>query len=272
MTEVDVAYYYVDEAGDLTLFGRRGKCLVGTEGVSHCFMVGMARVTDPRNFRDKLNGLRADLLADPYLGEVPSMQPQEKKTARCFHAKDDCPEVREKVFRFLARWDIKVQVGIRRKRSLVEEAHRSNSAGLPWKADSVYDRMVTTLFKRSLHTADHNVIVFARRGKSVREKALAEAIRRAQDNFERDTGVGAARPTRIISTVPSESCGLQAIDYFLWALQRFYERDETRYFNYLAPHYRLIMDFDDKRSGKAYGTWYSDENPLTGAKKMSVMG
>ena len=60
--------------------------------------------------------------------------------------------------------------------------------------------------------------------------------------------------------------------YFLWAIQRFYERDEARYFNYLAPHFRLIMDFDDKRSGKAYGTWYSDQNPLTSTKKMSVKG
>jgi len=32
------------------------------------------------------------------------------------------------------------------------------------------------------------------------------------------------------------------------------------------------MDFDDKRSGKKYGTWYSDQNPLTDAKKMSVRG
>jgi hypothetical protein len=272
MTEVQVAYYFVDEAGDLTLFGRRGKNPVGTEGVSHCFMVGMARIADPRSFRDELNGLRAGLLADPYLRDVPSMQSERKKTSRCFHAKNDCVEVREKVFRFLAGWDIKVQVGIRRKRSLIEEARRAESAGLPWKTDSVYDQMVTTLFKRPLHKADRNVITFARRGKSDRERALADAIGRAQANFERDTGVGAARPTKIISAVPSESCGLQAIDYFLWALQRFYERDEARYFNYLALHYRLIMDFDDKRNGKAYGTWYSDDDPLTGAKKMSVMG
>jgi hypothetical protein len=72
--------------------------------------------------------------------------------------------------------------------------------------------------------------------------------------------------------VPSVSCGLQAIDYFLWALQRFYERDEARHFNFLAGHYRLIMDFDDHRNGKDYGTWYSDQNPLTAYKKMSVMG
>lgn len=78
MTQDNVAYYYVDEAGDLTLFDRLGKCLVGTEGVSHCFMVGMAHIANPEGFRDELNGLRAEALADPYLREVPSMHPERK--------------------------------------------------------------------------------------------------------------------------------------------------------------------------------------------------
>jgi hypothetical protein len=52
--------------------------------------------------------------------------------------------------------------------------------------------------------------------------------------------------------------GLQVIDYFLWALQRLYERGEDRYFNYLRSSYKLVMDFDDKRTGKSYGTWYGE--------------
>jgi len=270
MSAPDKSYFYVDEAGDTTLFGRRGKPLLGTEGVSWCFMVGMAQIADPKGLRDRLNSLRGDLLGDPYLQSIPSIQPAAKKTARCFHAKDDCPEVREKVFRLLVDWDIKVQVGIRRKPTLIEEARLAQQLGVPWRADSVYDNMIKTLFKRPLHKANLNIIVFAKRGKAAREKALAEAIERAKINFERDTGIPADKPTKIIPAVPSESCGLQAIDYFLWALQRLYERGEDRYFSYLASHYRLIMDFDDQRSGKDYGTWYSDQNPLTKEKMMPV--
>lgn len=70
--------------------------------------------------------------------------------------------------------------------------------------------------------------------------------------------------------MPSDEAGLQVIDYFLWALQRFYERGDDRYFNYLASHYSRIMDFDDKRSGKDYGKWYNDGNPLTKEKIMPV--
>lgn len=272
MSDGGVAYFYVDEAGDLTLFGRRGKNLVGTEGVSKCFVVGMAHVANPRGFQDRLNRLRQDLLADPYLAQVPSMQPEARRTARFFHAKDDCAEVRQQVFRLLADWDIKVQAGVRRKWDLAKEARSARNAGRAWRGDSVYDHMVTTLFKGSLHKADRNEVTFARRGKSAREQALTKAIQHARSNFERDTGIPSDKATRIISTVPSESCGLQAIDYFLWALQRLYERGEARYFDYLAPHYRVIMDFDDKRSGKDYGTWYNDQNPLTKEKMMPVAG
>ncbi len=263
------AHFFVDEAGDLSLFGRRGKSLMGTEGVSKCFMVGVAQVLDPSALREDLAALHAELLKDQYLKHVCSMRPQAGKTAKFFHAKDDCPEVRREIYKLLARHDIKVQVAVRRKGRLIEQA-RGNPR--PLNPNSIYDDMVKSLFKRCLHKADRNVITFARRGKSAREEALRQAIRRAQDNFERDVGIVARRLTKVISSVPSESHGLQAVDYFLWAVQRLYEKGDDRYFNFLASKFRLIMDFDDKRSGKSYGTWYSDGKPLTKEKIMPVEG
>jgi len=265
-----VSLYFVDEAGDLTLFGRRGKNLVGTEGVSKCFMVGMAHMIDPVKLREELQLLHRELLHDPYLKDVPSMQAGKRKTARCFHAKDDCPEVRMEVFKLLAGHDIKVQVGIRRKASLVREARAALRAGRDWNPNTVYDNVVKTLFKRSLHKAK-TVIYFARRGKSDRARALREAIERARENFQRDTGISSDKPIRIVPSVPSEVAELQVIDYFLWALQRLYERGEDRYFEFLRPHYRLTMDFDDKRN-KSYGECYSDQNPLTREKIQPVAG
>ena len=270
MSNTDTNFFYVDETGDLTLLGRRGKNLVGTEGVSKCFMVGMAHIADPERVGRELNTLRLSLLDDPYLRQIPSMQPESKKTARFFHAKDDCPEVRMAVFKILAQQDIKVQVGVRRKGEMVKAARFMRSMNSRMNPNTVYDNLIKTLFKQSLHMAEANVIYFARRGKSGRQKALVAAIRRAKENFFRDTGIEVDRPTRVIPSVPSEEAGLQVIDYFLWALQRLYERGEDRYFNYLAPHYRRIMDFDDKQSGKDYGMWYNDQNPLTKEKIMPV--
>ena len=42
----NVRHYFVDEAGDTTLFGRYGKPLVGTTGTSRYFMVGRLEVGD----------------------------------------------------------------------------------------------------------------------------------------------------------------------------------------------------------------------------------
>jgi hypothetical protein len=270
MSNMDTNFFYVDETGDLTLLGRRGKNMVGTKGVSKCFMVGMAHIADPERVRRELKDLRISLINDPYLRQIPSMQSESKKTARFFHAKDDCPEVRMAVFKILAQQDIKVQVGVRRKAEMVIVERLARSMGRRRDPNTVYDDIVKTLFKQSLHKAEANVIYFARRGKSDRQKALVAAIQRAKENFFRDTGIVADRPTKVIPSVPSEEAGLQVIDYFLWALQRLYERGDDRYFNYLAKHYRLIRDFDDKRSGTDYGTWYNDDNPLTKEKIMPV--
>ncbi len=263
------AHFFVDEAGDLTLFGRRGKSLLGTEGVSKCFMVGVASIPDPVALKNELGALRRDLLDDGYLKQVYSMCLAAGKTAKFFHAKDDCPEVRREVYKLLARHDIKVQVAIRRKHRLLGEARMRQHLRNP---NVIYDDLVKSLFKRCLHKADQNVITFARRGKSAREEALRQAIRRAQDNFKRDVGIASQRPTQIIPLAPSDSHGLQAIDYFLWAIQRLYEKGEDRYFRFLAPQFRLIMDFDDTRNGKSYGRWYNDGDPLTKEKMMPVEG
>ena len=86
-----IHYYFVDEAGDLTLFGRRGKVLVGTPGCSRFFMLGVAQLPDPAAVERALNALRTGLLADPYFKGVPSMRPERRRTAMFFHAKNDLP-------------------------------------------------------------------------------------------------------------------------------------------------------------------------------------
>lgn len=96
-------HYYVDEAGHPVLFDGKGRILVGSEGCSTYFAVGLLDVPDPQGLGADVNNLRKDLLADPYFKDVPSMQPDQKKTALYFHAKDDLPEVRREVFKLLQR-------------------------------------------------------------------------------------------------------------------------------------------------------------------------
>ena len=101
MTEQTVRHYFVDEAGDSTLFNRRGKVIVGTPGCSRFFMLGLLEVPDPERMKAALEELRSKLLSDIYFKDVPSMQREARKTAMAFHAKDDLPEVRREVFALL---------------------------------------------------------------------------------------------------------------------------------------------------------------------------
>ena len=255
-------FYFVDEAGDLTLFNKKGQPLLGRDGVSYFFMVGVALLPNPSDAQQKLDELRRNLLADPYFRGVPSFQPEEKKTALAFHAKDDLPEVRREVFKLLAQLGTKMLVIIRAKSALISEGQALFRYGRKLQANDIYDDLVKRLFKNLLHKADHNEIVFARRGTGPRYEALQTAIEGARQNFMAQWGDRGNSTHQIHSAYPHQHAGLQVVDYYLWALQRLYERGEDRYFNLLASDFRLIMDIDDKRH-KPYGSWYSDKNPLT---------
>lgn len=82
-----------DEAGDSTLYSRRGKPLVGSIGCLRFFILGFLEAGDRCSLQIELDSLRQQLLNDPYFANVPSFQLQNRKTAQLFHAKDDVPEV-----------------------------------------------------------------------------------------------------------------------------------------------------------------------------------
>src|SRR5260221_5273240 len=88
-----VVNYFIDESGTPTLFGHRGKPIVGME-TSRYFLLGKLDVDDPDALGNALRELRQTLLADPFFNTAPSMQPEAGKTALAFHAKDDLAEVR----------------------------------------------------------------------------------------------------------------------------------------------------------------------------------
>jgi hypothetical protein len=52
------------------------------------------------------------------------------------------------------------------------------------------------------------------------------------------------------------------VDYFLWALQRLYERHEDRFWGVVASYAGTVHDMDDTRVD-AGGVHYTRDNPLT---------
>lgn len=263
----DLRRYFVDEGGDGTLFDRKGKVIIETEGCSRYFMLGLLDVADPVSLKQRLDDLRGRLLNDPYFKDVPSMQPQAGKTALAFHAKDDLPEVRREVLALLRETEgLRYFAVVTDKWRVLDYVRQQNLRHLDYRyhPNELYDYLTRRLFKNLLHKDGGYEIVFAKRGASDRTAALQAALEKARQRFVQQWSIAADAPIRVLSSTPPQHAGLQAADYFTWALQRLYEKGEDRYLNYLWGSVHLVQDIDDKRAA-GYGVYYTQKKPLTAA-------
>jgi hypothetical protein len=194
------------------------------------------------------------------------MQPEARKTALFFHAKDDIPEVRHRVFSLLIGQDIRFLAEVKSMANVLEYVRGRNQIDTTYRyhPNELYDHMVRRLLRNKLHTEECYRIVFARRGQSDRAKALREAIDAARQRFTAKYGLDVEPKIETHSGRPEEHGGLQAVDYFLWALQRLYERGEERYLAFLWPKVSLVHDIDDTTNSR-YGEYYTRKKPLIAA-------
>ena len=277
---MQTSHHFVDEAGDATLFGRHGKTLVGTDTVSRVFIVGRLEVIDPSKLAADFAALRAELLADPLLNTVPSMQPGTGKTALFFHAKDDVPEVRHAVFKTMLKHELRFSAVVKDKWVLWQDVQRRNAAqqGYRYKADGheLYDALCLQLFTQSGQFGAPREVTFAVRGSKPRTAALTAVLDAIDTDFENDFGFAPHGQTQVHSAHPSQSAGLQACDYLLWALQRFYERGEERYLAATWPIFHRVLDLDapvalSREHGPTTAPLeFNEKHPLTLASRAGV--
>ena len=246
--------------------------LAGTDAVSRFFVVGRLEVADIDALQADMSALRAELLADPLLKTVPSMQAVSGKTALFFHAKDDVPEVRHAVFKLLLKHDLRISAVVKEKQHLLAEVRKREAADpkYRYKADGheIYDDLIARLFGRFGEFGAQRQITFAVRGTKPRTAALKEVLDTIDLGFKGDFGFDPHGNTAVHSSYPSASAGLQACDYLLWALQRFYERDEERYLQAMWPKFVRVLDLDapaPKTKGKPVlgGVEFNEKHPLT---------
>lgn len=264
-----IRHYFVDEGGDSNLFSRKGKAIVGTEGCSRFFILGLLDVLDPIALKDSFDQLRTRLMGDTYFKNVPSMQLDERKTALAFHAKDDLPEVRRDVFKLLRDTEgLRFFAVVADKLSVLEYVRQRNNREPTYRYhhNELYDYLTGRLFNRRLRQHCRYDIIFSKRSKSGRIDSLRQAIQSAphllqnQNNLQNHILTDVS--LNISAATPKEYAGLQAVDYFIWALQRLYERDEDRYLTYLWDAFGLVHDVDDTRKTD-HGIYYTQNRPLT---------
>ncbi len=126
-------YFFVDESGDPTFFDARGNLLLDKGECSPILILGFAKTENPEMIRKEIAKLHEEIAADEYLKSIPSIA----KTNLHFHAKDDCAEVREKVFKLIKRLDFKAEFIVARKRlDVFSKRHKRNE-------DIFYHEIVT---------------------------------------------------------------------------------------------------------------------------------
>lgn len=273
----DLCHLYVDEAGTPDIFDAKGRNNIGQQGCSRFFFLGMLEVDDSVRLSEALKNLREELLADPYFNTAESFKPERKKTALLFHAKDDLPEVRVKVFDLLRSFgsELRFRAVVCDKQVIHqrEVAKREQTPGYRYNPDHLYDELARSLFGRFCRMADNYRLRIAKRGNKDRNSALRTAIEHAEADFAQSFGFsrGGADAWHTTVTNPRETVCLQAADYFLWALQRFYEprthpetgavTHEVRYLNAVWPQISQIHDLHHFGPGR--GTFFTQANPLT---------
>ena len=197
------------------------------------------------------------------------MQPEERKTALAFHAKDDLPEVRRDVFQILRDTEgLRFFAVVADKLSVLEYVRQRNKRELTYRyhPNELYDYLTGRLFKERLRQRSRYNVIFSKRGKSGRTRSLRQAIEFAPDLLQNQSNLPSSRLTgvslNVSAATPKEYAGLQAVDYFIWALQRLYERGEDRYLVYLWQAFGLVHDIDDT-SETLYGVYYTQNKLLT---------
>lgn len=251
------AYYFVDEAGDPVFYNRNGEIIVGQEGCSRILMLGFMETEDPHIIRQELQKIRDRIKDDPYLKDVPSL----KKSLAYFHATDDCPEVRQEVYKCINSLNIKCQFVVARKIEGVFKKHGCSES-------KFYDALISHLFKNILHRAKNNFIYFSKRGSKNRQEPLEKAIEHAKKLFETKFFIKVGSKAYIQSQIPTGEPCLQVIDYMNWAVYRVFTKKDTRYYNFIKDKVSFIWDIYD--TTKYPNNFYSKANEFD-AKKISPL-
>jgi len=110
-TPSSASYFFVDESGDPTFYDAKGHLIVGEKGCSPILILGFISTDQPHLLRQELLLLQKELANEKYLMAVPSF----KNSLRVFHAKDDCPEVRQAVFKLIVNLPFESQFIVARK-------------------------------------------------------------------------------------------------------------------------------------------------------------
>ena len=259
-----VTHRFIDEVGDTTFYGKGKEMILGQEGVSLVFGMGIVKFNRPlAEVRAEIVALHQQVERDPLLNTIPSVAKRIAKGGFFFHACKDSDDVRTVFLHYLHSLKCEVEIVIARKvPSLFINKHHG-------KDDEFYADVLSHLIKNRLKQPRRLVLNIAERGSSTRGKVLEDAqikaIGRAgkrwgTDDLKCEVAFNVQTPLREpLLTVP---------DYFGWAVQRVFEKGQTRFYDYLREKIRLVVDLYDSEKYAGNRNYYDQRNPLTAQNKI----
>jgi hypothetical protein len=263
-------HVFIDEAGDTTFFGKGKENIVGQNGVSKTFCLGMVQIKeDFDELREKISKKALEIENSSYYSKVASVKMRIKKYGKfVFHAKDDLPEIRKEFYDFILKQNFSLQVVVGRKiMSLYIKKHNSNS-------NEFYADLLSHLIKDKFN--NHKIVLnIAERESSTSAVNLRKAQAKAEERAKKSSKFSQNEiQGKIAFNVQSYSTDpiLCLADYSLWAVQRILEKGETRFYDYIFDKIVLVVDlydYQDKTKPKWYN-YYHKDNPLTENNQIKI--
>lgn len=272
---------FLDEAGDTSFYGKGKKSIIGSNGVSSSFIIGMVKFKQPlTEIRKAVIELQNKVANDPFF-DVVSIRKKKATVGYYFHATDDLPEVRKLVFDFIKTVDCSFEAVVARK---TVERYETKHKG---KEQYFYADLLSHLLKNKLKKEDVLVLHVAERGKSTKNHNLELALEKAKErlattinsknilntedwwNLDFISRKDVAANVVFNVTQPLQEPLLNIADYFCWAVQNVFEKGEVRFYNFLKEKISLVVDIYDSEKYVGWKNYYGPKNPLTAENKIS---
>ena len=236
--ETKTNHRFLDEAGDTTFYGKGKVPIIGSKGVSTCFILGMVEFTEPlHKVRDKVAAAKVSILSSDYFKGIQSIMKREREGGFFFHATDDIAEVRKEFFDVLKDIDCRFEAVMGRKiPSLYENKHNGREA-------EFYADLLSHLLENKLSGDGKLILNIAERGKTTKNSVLASAHEKAENRLN-DGGDAANIRCQVVFSVKNQRSEplLSVADYFCWTIQRIIERGETRFYDHVAERIGSVID------------------------------
>lgn len=255
---------FLDEAGDTTFYGKGKKNIIGTNGVSNVFILGMVKINEPLDeVRNKIFLLQEKIINDSFY-QVPSVIKKSTNKGYYLHATDDIPEVRKEMFDLIKTINCSFEVIVGRK---VIERYETKHKG---KEEYFYADLLSHLLKNKFKKYNKLVLHISERGKSTKNHNLDLALAKAKQRFNNNDKNSNIKTTVVFNVnYPTLDPLLCLADYFCWTIQRVFEKGEIRYYNYLIEKIKLVIDLYDVENYTNWDNYYTKKNPLTAINKIS---